>query len=76
MAAILFVATGAALWHQDAPGATFCPMCHAAHLPALRSVPARTPVISFAVTWAILPELRLNHATPETLNTSPRAPPA
>jgi hypothetical protein len=75
LAAVLFVATGAALWHQDTPG-TFCSICYAAHIPALRSALVRAPVTSSAVVRVVPVELRLNHATPETLNSSPRAPPA
>ena len=77
VAALLFLATGAALWHHDAPGkAAFCSICLAAHLPALSSMPAGTPAAPCAVTWVVPVELRLSHATPDTLNSSPRAPPA
>jgi len=76
VAAFLFVATGAALWHQDAPGNSVCSICYAAHLPALSSMPTGTPAASCAVAWVVPVELRLNHATPDTLNSSPRAPPA
>jgi len=75
LAALLIVATGATLWHQDAPG-TVCPICYAAHLPALRSVPARTPVASYTIAWVVPVDLLLDHATPETLSSAPRAPPA
>src|SRR4051812_25147142 len=75
MAALLFIGTGAAFLHQDAPG-TQCSICHAAHLPTLRSVPARTPIASLAVAWLVPTELLLNHARPETLSSAPRAPPA
>lgn len=75
VAALLFLASGATLWHHDAPG-TVCSICYAAHIPALRSAPARTPIASFAVARVVPAELRLNHATPERLSSSPRGPPA
>ena len=75
MVALLVVATGATLWHQDSPGTT-CSICYAAHLPAMRSLPARTPVASRAIAWLVPADLLLNHATPERLNSAPRAPPA
>ena len=75
-AAVLFVATGASLWHQDAPGATAsCSICYATHLPVLRSMPAGTPTAPLAVAWVITAELRLTHAEPDKLNSPPRAPP-
>ena len=77
LGALLFVATGATLWHQDAPGtAASCSICYAAHVPALSSMPAGTPAAPFAVAWVVPAELRLTHATPETLSSPPRAPPA
>jgi hypothetical protein len=75
LAALLVVASGATLWHQDAPG-TVCSICYAAHLPAVRSLPVRTPVASRAIAWLVPVELLLDHATPERLSSSPRAPPA
>jgi hypothetical protein len=77
VAALLFLSTGAALWHHDAPGkAASCSICLAAHLPALSNMPAGTPAAPRAVAWLVPAELRLNHATPDTLNSPPRAPPA
>ena len=77
VAALLFLATGAALWHHDAPGkAASCSICLATHLPVLSSMPTGTPAAFCAVAWVVPVELRLNHATPDTLNSSPRAPPA
>jgi hypothetical protein len=75
LAAVLVVATGITLWHQDSPG-TVCSICYAAHLPAMRSLPVRTPVASYAIAWLVPTELLLTHAAPERLNSSPRAPPA
>jgi hypothetical protein len=75
-AALLFLATGAALWHHDAPGTTAsCSICYAAHLPALSSMPAGTPAAAFAVAWFVAAELRLTHAAPDALSSAPRAPP-
>jgi len=76
VAALLFVATGVTLWHHDSPGTSSCSICYAAHLPALSSMQAGTPAAPCAVPWAVPAELRLNHATPDTLNSPPRAPPA
>jgi hypothetical protein len=75
MVAVLFVASGASFLHQDAPG-TICSICYAAHLPALRSAPVRTPVISSAVAWLVTADLRLDHAAPESLQSPPRGPPS
>jgi hypothetical protein len=75
MAGLLFLGTGASFLHQDAPG-TFCSICYAAHIPALRSAPARIPVTSSAVAWLLPTELPLVRAAPETLSSAPRAPPA
>jgi hypothetical protein len=71
---LLIVGTGMTLWHQDAPG-TPCSICYAAHLPALRTLPAGTPVVSDAIVWLISTNFPLNHAAPEQLNSAPRAPP-
>jgi hypothetical protein len=75
LAAVLFVGTGASFLHQDAPG-TFCSICYAAHLPALRSLAFQAPDASFAVSWFVPAELLPQHATPEVGNSAPRAPPA
>jgi hypothetical protein len=75
LAALLVTSTGVTFWHQDSPG-TVCSICYAAHSPALRSLPVRTPVASYALAWLIPAELLLTHATPQRLNSPPRAPPA
>lgn len=72
---LLVVGTGVTLWHQDAPG-TVCSICYAAHLPAMRSLPVRTPVASYAIAWLVPTELLPTHAAPERHNFSPRGPPA
>ena len=45
--ATLFVASGAALLHYDAPNsAATCPICHAVHMPALHRAAVKTPRVS------------------------------
>ena len=74
--AVLFVASGAALWHLDAPGSeATCPICHAVHMPALRGAPAETLASPTTFGWLVVPEARLAHAAPAALNAPPRAPP-
>ena len=74
--ALLFVASGAALWHLDAPGsAATCPICHAVNMPALHAVRAGVLVSPTTSAWLETPETRLTHARPATLNAPPRAPP-
>jgi len=52
--AVMLIATGASLWHIDAPGsAATCPICHFAHISALPGLPAET--VSVHVTVADLP---------------------
>jgi len=74
LASLLVFAAGASLWHQDSPG-TACPICYATHLPAMRSLPAHTPVAATAIVRLVPAELLLTHATPDRLNSPPRAPP-
>jgi hypothetical protein len=77
LAAMLFVASGATLWHQDAPGsAATCPICYAAHLPALRSAPAAMTPTHSVVAWTIAPESWIAPPPPAALQPPPRAPPA
>jgi len=75
LAALLVIATGVTLLHEDSPGTT-CSICYAAHLPAMSSLPIRIPVVSDSVARLVHAQLRENHATPERLNAPPRAPPA
>jgi hypothetical protein len=77
LVAILFVATGAALWHYDAPGsAATCPLCYAAHLPILHSASAGMAPSSSAVAWMVACELRSAPPAPDALQFPPRGPPA
>jgi hypothetical protein len=74
--ALLFVASGAALWHLDSPGsAATCPICHAVNMPALHAVRAGELASLAVSTWLELPATRVNHAMPAALNAPPRAPP-
>lgn len=74
--ALLFVASGAALWHLDAPGsAATCPICHAVNMPALHAVRAGTLASPATSTWLEIPETRVMHSPPTALNAPPRAPP-
>lgn len=76
LVAILFVGTGAAFWHHDAPGsAAPCPICYAAHLPALRSASFDVQTAPTAVIWLVTQDLQFTHAAPQALHAPPRAPP-
>lgn len=72
---LLAVGMGVTLWHQDTPG-TVCSICYAAHLPAMRSLPVRMPVSSYAIAWLVPIGLPEAHPAPERNSSSPRAPPA
>jgi hypothetical protein len=75
--AILLLATGANVWHIDAPGsAATCPICHLAHLSPLLHAPAA--LVSAPVLLAhIRPvQWRLQNESPSALIPPPRAPPA
>src|ERR1700722_4020603 len=76
IAAVLFVAAGASLWHLDAPGSeATCPICHLAHMPALRGLfasPLTDPVV---VSWIVPADAKVSHATPVSLDSPPRGPP-
>jgi hypothetical protein len=76
LVAVLFVATGAGFWHHDAPGtADRCPICNAAHLPALRSASFDAQTAPAAVTRFVTRDLQFTHAAPQALHAPPRAPP-
>src|ERR1700684_1249486 len=76
IASVLFVATGASLWHLDAPGSeATCPICHLAHMPALRGLSAATLSEPVLVSWIVLAETQVSHAAPVALDSPPRAPP-
>jgi hypothetical protein len=74
--ALLFVASGAALWHLDAPGsADTCPICHAVNMPALHAVRAGNLTSLAIATWLEIPETRTTHVPPAASSAPPRAPP-
>ncbi len=73
---MIFLASGAALFHYDAPGsADTCPICHAVHMPVLRGAPVETATSLEMVAWLVVPEARPTHALPAARNAPPRAPP-
>ena len=75
--AVVAVATGATLWHYDAPGgAATCPICHAAHLPSLQPTPAGGLASPTAVAWLVPQVTESRHVSLAALQTPPRAPPA
>jgi hypothetical protein len=75
--ALLFMATGAVIWHTDAPGsAATCPICHLAHISALRGAPAGALLTPAPVAWFVPAVRQLAHAGPSALISPPRAPPA
>lgn len=77
LAAILFVATGASIWHVDAAdAAATCPVCHIAHLSPVKGAPAATVSAPVVVAWAVPSRIRISHAPPSSLDSPPRAPPA
>ena len=74
--AVMLIATGASLWHIDAPGsAATCPICHFAHISVLPGLPAES--VSVHVTVADLPPAAplLSALAPVLATASPRAPP-
>ena len=76
MAAVLFLASGATLWHVDAPGSSAtCPICHLAHMPALRGTPAGGVFAPAPVAWIAPLQVRISRAAPISLDSPPRAPP-
>ena len=75
--ALLFVASGGALWHIDAPGsAGTCPICHAAHMPALPGTAGNALAFLFLVSRFDAPQSLPAHSAPATSAAPPRAPPA
>jgi hypothetical protein len=76
IAAVLFVAAGASLWHLDAPGSeATCPICHLAHMPALRGLSASTLTEPVLISWIVPAEAQVSHAAPVSLDSPPRGPP-
>ncbi len=76
LAAILFVASGATLWHTDAPGAlATCPICHLAHMPALRGMPGVFVVTRITFARVVPADLQPGQTPTRVRNSPPRAPP-
>jgi hypothetical protein len=74
--AVLFVASGAALWHVDAPGSeATCTICHLAHMPVLPGMSSVAPAASALVVWLVPAEEKVAHTAPAGLDSPPRAPP-
>jgi hypothetical protein len=75
--AVMLIATGASLWHIDAPGsAATCPICHFAHISALPGLPAGSVSVQVSLAW-VLPAVAITgNATPVLPASAPRAPPA
>ncbi len=77
VAAILFLASGAAFLHYDAPGSVAtCPICHFAHMPVLLGAHATIIVARSTIAWIVATNPRLGHAPADKLHSPPRAPPA
>jgi hypothetical protein len=76
LVAILFVASGAALWHFDAPGSlATCPICHLAHMPVLQGAHGALVAARITIAWIVPKDAQFGH-TPTALHSPPRAPPA
>ena len=72
LTAILLVASGASLWHIDAPGSeATCTICHLAHLPALAGVLTSAPVVPALVAWIAPAETQVAHLAPAALSSPP-----
>jgi hypothetical protein len=77
LAAMLFLASGASLWHIDAPGSeAACTICHLAHMPALSGMPNGALAAPVVVAWIVLAETQAAYAAHVSLDSPPRAPPA
>jgi hypothetical protein len=77
LAAILFVASGATLWHTDAPGAlATCPICHLAHMPVLQGTPGAIVITRIIFARAAPVDSQPAQTRTHDRNSPPRAPPA
>jgi heme A synthase len=75
-AAILLVASGAWLWHTDAPGSeATCSICHVAHMPILLGTPTSSLSSLNAVASVAPAVVQFSHIAPAGLSAPPRAPP-
>ena len=75
--AVLLVASGASLWHIDAPGtAATCPICHFAHISVIPGVPAQSVSVHVRVAWVVPAESTTLSLAPILPASAPRAPPA
>ena len=77
IAAVLLVASGASLWHNDAPGSeATCPICHLAHMPVLSGMPAVSLTTPALVACVLPGEALVLHGAQVALEFPARAPPA
>ena len=75
--AVMLIATGASLWHIDAPGsAATCPICHLAHVSVFNALPAELVSVNVIVTWFLPADESVCDAKLVLQASSPRAPPA
>jgi hypothetical protein len=75
--AVMLVASGASLWHIDAPGsAATCPICHFAHISVIPGLPAQSVSVPVRVAWLVSAESTAPNAAPILPASAPRAPPA
>jgi hypothetical protein len=75
--AVMLIATGASLWHIDAPGsAATCPICHYAHISALPGLPAGSVTVQVSLAWIVPAAPIVGNAAPVLQASAPRAPPA
>jgi hypothetical protein len=65
---VVFVATGASLWHQDRPGSeAACSICHLAHLGPLLCISTGALTGPVLAAWKPSDETRVSHASPDVL---------
>src|ERR1700758_2946138 len=75
--AVLLLAIGAALWHQDAPGSeATCSICHLAHLTPVLDCGIAGLSAPLVIAWYVPAETHITQAAPTALSSGPRAPPA
>jgi hypothetical protein len=75
--AVLFIGTGASIFHIDPPGsAATCPFCCLAHISALPGVAIELPLVIAAIEAIAPSEVPFTYAAPTSLILHSRAPPA